>query len=164
MGRPAAAEIGRAYGMVTLLERIPDAGRAARYTARCACGAIFKAIGSEVARGRQPSCGCRKRALRRAQATTHGKSHGRTWRSWKAMRERCEPTYREHAYYADRGITVCERWAAFENFIADMGERPDGMTLDRYPNNDGNYEPGNCRWATPKQQARNRRAPRRKSC
>lgn len=73
------------------------------------------------------------------------------------MRERCEsPKARYYHRYGGRGISVCERWLKFENFLADMGERPPRMSLDRFPNNDGNYEPGNCRWATNLQQHRNK--------
>jgi len=74
------------------------------------------------------------------------------------MRQRCFDSARAgYRDYGGRGITVCQRWNSFENFLADMGERPIGKTLDRFPNPDGNYEPGNCRWATPLEQARNRR-------
>lgn len=78
------------------------------------------------------------------------------------MVQRCtNPNCRRFADWGGRGITVCERWESFENFLADMGERPEGMTLDRR-DNDGDYEPGNCRWATPKEQRANQRptAPR----
>jgi len=108
------------------------------------------------------SCGCEKREQTIQRFTKHGHSSNgiltRTYNSWRKMKERClnfEAINFDD--YGGRGITVCERWMQFENFLADMGERPEGKTLDRYPDNDGNYEPGNVRWATPKEQYANRR-------
>jgi hypothetical protein len=84
-----------------------------------------------------------------------------TWNSWKAMRDRCRnPKNQDYKNYGGRGITVCTRWASFVNFLEDMGERLAGTTLDRI-DGDGNYESGNCRWATPKEQANSRRPRRR---
>jgi hypothetical protein len=79
--------------------------------------------------------------------------------TWRSMRQRCfNANMKAYPYYGGRGITICPRWLdSFENFLADMGERPPGTSLDRFPNNSGNYEPGNCRWATSKEQAQNRR-------
>lgn len=92
-------------------------------------------------------------------AKSHARRTSPTYYSWTAMRARCG--YAKHpafANYGGRGIKVCPRWQnSFENFVADMGERPHGKTLDRFPNKDGHYEPGNCRWATAKQQTHNRR-------
>lgn len=106
---------------------------------------------------------------------THGHTKGRStspeFNSWLAMRQRCsDPKHEKFPTYGGAGVKVCDRWAAsFEDFLTDMGPRPEGTTLDRYPNAKGNYEPGNCRWATYKEQAQNR-APfehantRKKSC
>jgi len=87
-------------------------------------------------------------------------------RSWTNMKQRCtNPKNRKYHLYGARGITVCERWMnSFETFLADMGDRPEGKTLDRFPNNDGNYEPGNCRWATPSEQTANSRPNMKTHC
>ena len=91
---------------------------------------------------------------------SHGYSHTNIYQVWTHMLYRCRnPRAKQYPDYGGRGITVCERWMLFENFLADMGERPKGLSLDRL-NNDGNYEPGNCRWATNIQQMRNRRTTR----
>jgi hypothetical protein len=83
---------------------------------------------------------------------------GRTWKSWAQMKQRCQnPKAPDYARYGGRGIRVCERWQKFANFLVDMGSRPEGMTLDRKDTN-GNYEPGNCRWATPAEQQQNMRS------
>ena len=91
--------------------------------------------------------------------TTHGESYSRRYKAWQSMLDRCcNARHRQWAYYGGRGITVCKRWHKFENFRDDMGEHPGkGWTLDRWPDNDGNYEPTNCRWATYKMQNDNRR-------
>jgi hypothetical protein len=86
-----------------------------------------------------------------------------TYRSWVSMRSRCyNPKDSKYVVYGGSGITVCERWHSFENFLEDMGPRPKGTTIDRYPNRAGNYELGNCRWATYSEQNFNRRKYKRK--
>ena len=88
----------------------------------------------------------------------HGGTWSGAWRSWMAMRQRClDPNRPMRQRYSARGIRICKRWEKFENFLADMGERPKGKSLDRFPDPAGNYTPRNCRWATPGQQAHNRR-------
>ena len=95
---------------------------------------------------------------RHGHSTPAGKS--KTYQSWQDMRARCaRSNHSEFKRYGGRGIRVCDRWQIFENFLADMGECPAGLTLDR-KDNDGNYEPGNCRWATRREQSRNTRSTR----
>jgi hypothetical protein len=94
---------------------------------------------------------------------THGHAstgnNSPTYRTWRSMRKRClDKAHLHYDRYGGAGVTICERWDSFENFLADMGERPEGKTLDRYPVKDGNYEPGNCRWATKREQALNRKS------
>ncbi|MFF7550943.1 hypothetical protein ACFZCU_46175 [Streptomyces canus] len=110
-----------------------------------------------------PSAEARQRMSQ--ERTEHGHSKrgatSPTYQTWRNMRSRCEnPNVPAYKNYGGRGITVCERWKSFDNFLADMGERPEGMTIERI-DNDGNYEPSNCRWSTYQQQGRNTRANRR---
>lgn len=128
----------------------------------CLCGGTTLVRPADLRSGRRKSCGCLKKASLRlgaAASIKHGKAHSSTWRIYYAMLRRCYQLHNE-AYddYGGRGISVCDRWrAGFENFLADMGEKPKGLTLDRKDNND-NYCPENCRWATWQQQQRNRRS------
>jgi hypothetical protein len=125
---------------------------------RCDCGVERVTRGTLLRGGKSMSCGCSVGTKLRAKFSTHGKTHSSTWNSWKGARYRCRaPASKDYDRYGGRGVLFCERWESFENFLADMGEKPPGKTLDRYPDPNGNYEPSNCRWATPAEQARNRR-------
>lgn len=145
---------------LTLIRRI--GARKSLY--QCTCGQVVERRHHDVDRGLTKSCGCLNREQARARFTTHGEIPGKKptpeWRAWKNMKLRCKapPGRPDHGKYVARGIKVCDRWRdSFAAFLADMGRKPSPRhSLDRI-NNDGNYEPGNCRWATPNTQARNRR-------
>lgn len=157
---------GQRFGKLVVISLAPKRGRRTFWNCLCDCGGEREIVADNLVSGHTVSCGCvhsemlieRNRTLLAKHGHVfHGKP-SRTYMSWTAMRSRCErPNDIGHKNYGGRGIKVCDRWKNFENFLADMGERPDGKTLDRFPDKNGNYEPGNCRWATPLEQAANRR-------
>lgn len=151
---------GRKIGRWTVLAQAESHAGVTRWSCRCDCGServVSRSVLME-SRNKQKSCGCWRRERISLANFRHGRTHSPAWNSWSSMLTRCyNSNTKQYHWYGARGIAVCARWRAFANFLSDMGERPAGKTLDRFPNNDGNYEPGNCRWATPKQQAANRR-------
>jgi hypothetical protein len=124
----------------------------------CDCGASTVVPAVSLVHGHTRSCGCLYREDLRTRRKTHGRSKIKdpTYDSWRAMLERCRnPNNRAYARYGGRGVKVCERWLDFACFFQDMGQRPDGLTLER-KNSDKDYEPSNCEWATRQRQSVNR--------
>lgn len=146
---------GKRVGRWTVLARNGRIGRNAAWLCRCVCGREGTVMGSMLRAGKSLSCGCLAKEITSTRRTSHGMTKSATYRTWTAMKFRCSsPSHVAYARYGGRGVRVCERWLVFENFLEDMGERPPDRTLDRI-DSDGDYEPGNCRWATSAQQGRN---------
>lgn len=157
-GKQKFDETGKRYARLRVLLKVG----ADSYRVQCDCGKESVTRGANLRTAKTMSCGCLKRESAANAHLKHGNTRRasgptRTYSIWLGMRSRCynrnEPAF---ANYGGRGIAICERWDEFASFLADMGEAPAGLSIDRI-NNNGNYEPGNCRWATPAEQSRNTR-------
>lgn len=153
---------GRTFGRLTVLYKAPVVGT--RWVCLCTCGSECVVRACHLLSGNNKSCGCLKRNVLGDASRTHGMANSRitgyksrTYGIWQAMRGRClNPNNSRWGSYGGRGITICSQWDSFEQFLQDMGEAPDGLTLERKDVN-GNYEPTNCVWATWVEQAKNKR-------
>lgn len=151
---------GMRFGRLVVTELAPSmvvSGRSRRHwRCSCDCGEVVTVIALALISGGTKSCGC----FRLDRITTHGMTGTPEYRSWRSMLQRCmNVSSNRYMNYGGRGISVCDRWMDFANFFSDMGSRPSlDYSLDRI-DNDGNYEPGNCRWATRSEQQRNKRRP-----
>jgi hypothetical protein len=157
-GRPGIALDGLTFGRLSVRSRVPDGSKDWMWYCDCTCGGAVVATSSNLRSGRTRSCGCLQ-VESRAKPRTHGKSSMREFQAWYNMKKRCiNPSHPSYLSYGGRGISVCPEWlGSFEAFYEHIGPRPSpDHSVDRI-NNNGNYEPGNVRWATRTQQQRNRR-------
>lgn len=158
--------IGQTFGRGKVIKEAPPVIRPTGYARQrsvmlCQCGTEYIAENTNLRAGKHLSCGC----LWRDMTIKHGHTKNGCspeYKAWRAAKHRCiNPTDQSYCRYGALGITMCARWRdSFENFLADMGSRPPGKSLDRYPDPSGNYEPGNCRWASIEEQANNKKSNR----
>jgi hypothetical protein len=159
--RAADVKPGDVFGRLTTIEKVKDLRNGTYWRCVCTCGSESVARQDSLKTGNTKSCGCWRRDSMAELFTKHGKTNTTECVIWQNMIYRCHvPSSPAFILYGGRGITVCDRWRhSFENFLADMGKRPVGKTLDRRDNNSG-YRKENCRWATGKEQSRNCRSNR----
>ncbi len=156
MARPRKEVVGKRFGRLIVKSGFQD-GKRYRLNCICDCGKETSPRMDSVLSGLCISCGCMVNAFNRNGATIDGKKQTAEYRTWVKMRSRCnDPNDKAYHRYGGRGIKVCDRWSKFVNFISDMGERPDGHSIERI-NNDQGYSPENCKWATHIEQSRNKR-------
>lgn len=151
--------VGKTFGRLLVISS-DSPRRKKKYLCRCECGVEKSILASSVVSGHTKSCGCLNTDTRRESKTTHGKSGTKTHSVWRSMIQRCT-NKKDKAYgnYGGRGISVCKRWGDYSNFIADMGEKPEGYAIDRIDNSKG-YSPDNCRWVTRQENQNNMRSNR----
>jgi len=149
---------GDRFNRVTVIHEMPRDNGSRVVLGQCDCGVVKKFHLNGLRKNNPRSCGCLRRETTARKNKTHGMSARPEYVHWKAMQQRCNnPNHHKYSRYGGRGIRVDVRWESFEKFMEDVGPAPGPeYSIDRYPDRNGNYQPGNVRWATPSQQTRNR--------